>query len=100
MSKKPYWKMNAEELAEATKEFDEPSVVNRSRSLTPAERQRWNRAKRKRGRPKVGNGFKRVSVSMEQGLLQRATALAKKRRTSRSKLFALLIAEALGEIKK
>jgi metal-responsive CopG/Arc/MetJ family transcriptional regulator len=44
----------------------------------------------------VGQGFKRVSVSLEKGLLKRATALAKKRRISRSKLFAQVLEEALA----
>ena len=66
-------------------------------SLTVAEREQWRRARRKRGRPKVGQGFKRVSVSLEKGLLKRATALAKKRRLSRSKLFAQMLESALVE---
>jgi predicted DNA-binding ribbon-helix-helix protein len=56
--------------------------------LTPAEAKLWKAAKRKRGRPKTGRGFQRISVSMERGLLKQVTALAKKRRVSRSRLFA------------
>jgi hypothetical protein len=95
MKQKRYWEMSAKELAEATKQFDEPFVADQSRPLTPAERQEWNQIKRKRGRPKVGQGFKRVSVSLEQGLLKRVTALAKKRRVSRSRLLAQVLEEAL-----
>jgi len=91
--------MNAKELAEATKQFDEPFVVDQSRPLTPAEREQWNSASRKRGRPKVGQGFKRVSVSLEQGLLKRVTALAKKRRISRSSLVAKVLEQALAREK-
>jgi metal-responsive CopG/Arc/MetJ family transcriptional regulator len=36
-------------------------------------------------------------VSLEQGLLKRATILAKKRHVSRSKLFAQLLEKALVE---
>ncbi len=97
MKRKPYWEMTSKELAEATKQFDEPFVVDQSRPLTPAEREQWKRLKRKRGRPKVGQGFKRVSVSLEKGLLKRATALAKQRRVSRSKLFAHMLEKALSE---
>lgn len=97
MKQKPYWEMTTKELAEATKQFDEPFVVDKSRPLTVAEREQWRRARRKRGRPKVGQGFKRVSVSLEKGLLKRATALAKKRRLSRSKLFAQMLESALVE---
>ncbi len=95
MKKKPYWEMTTDELADATKQFDEPFVADQSRPLTPAEREQWNRTKRKRGRPRVGQGFKRVSVSLEQGLLRRVTALARKRHISRSKLLAMVLEEAL-----
>lgn len=94
--RKPYWEMTANELAEATKQFDEPQVIDRSRPLNAAKRKQWNRMKRKRGRPRTGQGFKRVSVSMEQGLLKRVTALAKTRRISRSKLMAQVLEEALS----
>jgi hypothetical protein len=97
MKRKPYWELTTNELAEVTAPFDEPFVADRSRPLTPAEREQWKRVRGKRGRPKVGQGFKRVSVSIEQGLLKRATALAKKRRVSRSKLFAQLLEKAMGE---
>ena len=97
MKRKPYWERTTEELAEATKLFDEPFVVDRSRPLTPEERKQWNRAKRKRGRPKVGQGFARISVSIEKQLLERATSFAKKRNISRSKLFALALEQALTQ---
>jgi hypothetical protein len=99
MKSKPYWKMNPKELAEATKSFDEPFVVDQSRPLNPAERERWSGATRKRGRPKTGEGFKRVSVSLEQGLLNRVTALAKKSRISRSMLVARALEQALAQEK-
>lgn len=92
---KKYWEMTTAELAEATKQFDEPFVIDQSRPLTAAEKARWQRAKRKRGRPKSGQGFTRISVSIERGLLKQATALAKRRRIARSKLFAQAIAKEL-----
>jgi len=96
---KPYWEMTTAELREATKQFDEPFVADQSRPLTPAEREQWKRVKRKRGRPKVGQGYKRVSVSLEQGWLKRATDLARKRRISRSKLLAQVLEQALAQEK-
>ena len=99
MKSKPYWKMNPKELADATKPFDEPFVLDQSRPLNPAEREQWNRVSRKRGRPKVGDGFKRVSVSLEQGLLNRVTAFAKKSRISRSMLVAKALEQALAQEK-
>jgi Ribbon-helix-helix protein, copG family len=97
MKSKKYWEMNAKELTESTKNFDEPFVVDQSRPLNPAEREQWDRARRKRGRPKLGQGFKRVSVSLEQGLLKRVTALAKKSRISRSRLVARVLEQALAQ---
>jgi hypothetical protein len=92
--KKKYWEMTTHELDAATKQFDEPMVVDKSRALTAAERDRWKRLK-SRGRPKIGQGYQRISVSIEKGLLKRATALAKKRRLSRSKLVAIALEQAL-----
>ena len=96
---KPYWKMTPGELSKATDEFDEPLVIDKSRALTPAERTQWDRVRRKRGRPKVGKGFKRVSLSLEQDLLTRVTNLAKKRHISRSRLIALVLTDALAQDK-
>jgi hypothetical protein len=64
--------------------------------LTSTERKRWRKLKKKRGRPKVGRGFKRISVSIERGLLGRVNALAKKRRVNRSRLLALVLEEAVA----
>jgi hypothetical protein len=97
MKSKPYWEMKPKELAAATKEFDEPFVADQSRPLTPAEREEWQKIRRKRGRPKSGQGFKRVSVSLEQGLLKRVTELAKKRHISRSTLVAKALEQTLSQ---
>jgi CRISPR/Cas system CSM-associated protein Csm2 small subunit len=99
MKKKPYWEMSAKELAEATKQFDEPLVVDRSRPLNATEREQWKRVKRKRGRPKVGRGHQRVSISVEKGLLKRITAYAKQRRMTRSGLVAEVFEELLAKEK-
>ena len=99
MKRKPYWEMTGDELAAATKDFDAPFVVDKSRPLTPSERKRWRNLKRKRGRPKVGQGFKRISVSIERGLLGRVNALARKRGVNRSKLLALVLEEAIAREK-
>ena len=93
--KKKYWEMRPDELDAATKQFDEPMVVDKSRPLTAEEREHWKRTKG-RGRPKVGQGHQRISVSFEKGLLKRTTALAKKRRVSRSKLVAIALEQALS----
>jgi len=95
LDEEKYWEMTAGELAAATKQFDEPLAADQSRPLTAEERKQWKRVKTL-GRPKVGQGHQRISVSLEKGLLKRATALAKKRRVSRSKLVALALEQAIA----
>jgi hypothetical protein len=95
MMKKKYWEMTPTELEAETKHFDEPLVADRSRALTAAEREQWKRVKRG-GRAKAGQAHQRISVTIEKGLLKRATALAKKRRVSRSKLVAIALEQTLA----
>ncbi len=45
---KPYWEMMGDELAEATKAFDEEFVADEAKPLSPEMRARWQRAKAKR----------------------------------------------------
>ncbi len=97
MKQKPYWEMTAAELATATKAYDKPGVVDQSRPLTPSERQQWKRAQKKRGRPKIGKGFQRVSISIEIGLLKKVTAYAKRQQISRSKLIAMAVREVVAK---
>ena len=92
-SKKPYWNMNADELARATKKlvgvrFEE------TRPLSPDERAKWRRA-RKPGRPRVGKGAQRVFVSLEGDLLERVDAHARELGVGRSRLIALALAQLL-----
>jgi predicted HicB family RNase H-like nuclease len=53
--------------------------------------------KRGRGRPKVGEGVKRVLVSVERSLLARADAAAKRRKISRAELVAEGLQMALAK---
>src|SRR5262245_8946128 len=96
--KKAYWDLTADELAEATKEFDREGVAETFRPMTPAEAAVWEAAakKRSRGRPRVGKGVKVISVGIEAGLLERADALARKRGISRAKLVAEGLEAVLG----
>ena len=91
MKRKPYWGMSQVELERATKELESPFVVDKSRPLTATERKQWSKLKRKRGRPRVGLGCPRISVSMERDLLRRVNELAKRRGLSRSELLALVL---------
>lgn len=96
MKRKSYSKMTPAELAIATKRFDDEFVADEARPLTQDEQDQWIRVKAKRGRRKVAEGFQRISVSIEQGLLKRVTALAKERRISRSQLLAQALQDELA----
>jgi len=88
--KKKYWDMTTEELAEATREFDQEGVAESFRPMTPSEEAAWESAVHKRpaGRTRSGKDLKVISLGIEAGLLKRADAVAKKRGISRAKLVA------------
>ncbi len=46
-NEKPYWEMTTEELREATKQFDEEFVFERSKPLTPEMKVLWEHVKAK-----------------------------------------------------
>jgi len=85
---KTYSQMNAIELAAATAKYDMPfGGWEEFKPLTSGDR-RIHRQARRRGRPKVGRGAKRVMVTVELGLLKEADAHAKRIGMSRSELIA------------
>ncbi len=65
------------ELVETTAPYDREMVVDDFGPLTSAARERWLRARRKRGRPRRGKGAKVISVTVEKGLLARSDSLAR-----------------------
>jgi hypothetical protein len=83
-SARKFTKMTGEQLAAATAEFDKEFVADAFAPLDDQGRARWGRIKRKRGRPRRGQGAKVICVSVERGLLRRADALARRRRTTRA----------------
>ena len=86
---KPLARMNARELAEATREFDKPFAMDRGRPLNAAERKQHRAAaKRGRGRPRIGKGAERINITIERNLLARADALAAEREMGRSEVIA------------
>jgi len=96
---KAYWEMTTEELAEATKEFDEEFVADKAKPLTPQMARRWDRAKARPARREDGKGERVIAVRLNGQLLERCTALAKKKGISRDvliarSLHALLAAES------
>ena len=85
--------MSAAELAEATKQFNRPYAFEKTRPMTSAERAE-ERALRC-GRPKIGQGAKKVSVSLESGVLKQTDTLAKKKGMKRSELIASFVMAGL-----
>lgn len=96
MKPEKYWELNQEELGRATKALDEPMAIEQSRPLRPEERNRWRELSRDRGPIQASPGFKRISVQIEQGLLDRINVLAHKRRISGSRLLAEVLEEAVA----
>ncbi len=80
--------MTADELRRATAEFDHEFVGDSFGPPTAKQRAQLARAKRRRGRPRVGAGSKTISVTVEEGLLSKADRLAKKLRVPRAALIA------------
>jgi len=70
------------------REFENPASAKTFRPLNARERKLWERAKRKMGRPVVGEGSKVISLSVERELLNRADELAKRKGVSRAALVA------------
>jgi len=88
MPRKPYGKMDAAELAAATARYDRPfGGWEEFKPMTTADR-RMHQQARRRGRPKVGRGAKRVMITVEKGLLKAADDYAKRVGMSRSELVA------------
>jgi hypothetical protein len=96
-----YSRMNTVELARATARFDREMVIDESSALTKADRDRWQRARRRPGRPRRGRGVRVISVSVERELLATSDKLARSLRISRARLIerglkAVLEAEGIS----
>lgn len=85
---KPYTEMNTEELAKATAEFDEEFVADTFLPLTPEMQARWEQARRQGSSSAKNNGERTIAVHLDQQLLARCEALAKKLGISRDGLVA------------
>ncbi len=73
-------------LRAAAKDLERELVADEFRPMGPDERARWERARRKPGRPIRGAGAKVISVSVERGLLVRSDALARNLGITRASL--------------
>lgn len=81
-----YGRMTAAELDEEVAKFDQEFIVETAKPLTAKERRTDQRAKSKRGRPRIGAGARRVLVSIEASLLRRLDLYAHKHGLTRSAL--------------
>lgn len=81
--RKPYWEMTADELAEATKEFDRPLPASRFRQMTKADRERWAQVKPK-GRKRMKSIF---LLDIDPALLGEASRFARRKGLTVSELF-------------
>ena len=83
---KAFGAMRTDELAEATAAYGQEMVIDDFGPMSKAARDRWDRARRKPGRPRRGKGVKVIAVSVERNLLQRSDKLAKELHISRARL--------------
>jgi hypothetical protein len=85
--KKPYWEMTAEELGEATREFDREMPGLPGKPLTSAMRKRLANAN-KRALSRRSQCLEHLPVILDHELVRKADAMAKKLHITRSELIA------------
>ena len=88
---KPYWKMNARELAVATKEYDRPIPAHKLRSLTKQEREQWEQSKSQPSRSvyildRPADGTESFVVELDDDLVRRMDKCARVQHLTRSQL--------------
>jgi hypothetical protein len=71
--------------------FDRPIDEAQTREMTAAERRRWEKAKRTRGRPKIGKGTIAVSLTIEKELLRWIDSYAREKHLSRARLVGIAL---------
>jgi hypothetical protein len=95
-----YGRMDAPVLDEEVAKFDQEFIAETAKPLTAEERVRDQTAKRKRGRPRLRGGAKRVLISVESSLLRRSDAYAHKHGLTRSALIACGLEALLGKARE
>ncbi len=86
--KKPYWEMTTAELRRATKQYDAEFSADNLIPPPAEELAKWRRAKKKMGRPRVGQGAQQIAVTLERGLLRRTDRFARSMGLTRSATIA------------
>jgi predicted HicB family RNase H-like nuclease len=95
---KKYWEMTTEELQAATAEFDQEFVAEKSRPLTAARRAEWERTRAALNRTAASESVKPATVRVDPPLAKKLTALAKKRKVSRTRLVHDLLTAAVARL--
>lgn len=83
--------LSPEEKEREFRSIDREFSRAQTKPLTAAQRSAWKKfreRRRSRGRPKVGQGARVVSLTIEGGLLKRTDALAKREGVSRANVVA------------
>ena len=88
-NRKPYWEMNAEELGDATKEFDDPACEPVAVKATAAERAQLRRWQRKRNAARS-----RLTLSLDKALIEQTDNYA----VSRGVTFSDVVSDALRKL--
>ena len=83
---KQFWEMTADELREATKEFDAPLDPSRLRAMSSAERKKFEREDGPGLSLFLRDGGCDVSIVLDDELMRRAKAYARKNKTTLPKL--------------
>jgi len=108
MKKKPlnpklpgrYGQMTEAQFDALAAALDRPIEFSETRPLTAAERRRWERTKRRPGRPRRGNGVRVISLSVEQSLLEQADLAARNAGLSRAALFEMGLRRVLKTVRR
>lgn len=96
--RKWYSRMTPQELDRLAAPFDREIDASELKPLTPAMRAAETRAKRKRrGRPRVGKGAKRVLITMEQGLLDAVNQHIRRKNLTRAAFIAHAVRTELAK---
>jgi hypothetical protein len=91
-----YGRMSAQELDAEVARFDHEIRHDEIKPLTPAMKASLRKAKTRGGRPQSRRGSRRVSITVEQELLDRADRYAKSNSLSRSELIAKGLESIIG----
>jgi predicted DNA-binding protein len=98
MNRKSYIRMTTEELAAATREYDHEMVETKRVPMPPSLKSRLKKVMSKPSRSKAKRQApKRVQISLEDALLQRADEVAKKHGITRSELIAAALRRELDK---